>query len=252
MGLMSVVESVGTSLAKSVFSSLLGSSNGGKDKKAILKIETESGMFVTFNCQFNPEQFHINSRGKFTKETRQGEDSPIVQFMGGSVSVLDLKLEFDTSTSYELGGTIPLPKKTKASDVASYVEILLDLVRIRGKLHRPPIVQFSWGSINFGGVATNVDATFTAFEPGGMPVRAEVTMQLMTMSLEKSGEMKISPKESPDRSKSILLTEDLSLWSIAEREYGDAGQWREIARANDIIDPLCVPTGTRLRVPALR
>ncbi len=253
MGIMSVVKSAGVSLAKAAFSSLLDDSNGGKDKKAILKIEKEGGSFATFNCQFNPEQFHINSRGKFTKETRQGEDAPIVQFMGGSVSVLDLKLEFDTSTSYELGGgTLPIPKKTEATDVAAYVAILVDMVRIRGKLHRPPIVKFCWGSMNFGGVVTNVDAVFTEFEPGGMPVRAEVTLQMMTMSLENAGEMKISPKESPDRSKSILLTEDASLWSIAEREYGDAGQWREIARANDIIDPLSVPAGTRLRVPALR
>lgn len=240
-------------LLSTLVSALLrGSGSGGKGQKAFLKIEKEGGGTVTFTCQFNPEEFHINSRGKFTRETRQGEDSPIVQFMGGSVSTLRLKLYFDTSTSYELGGTIPIPKKNKAQDVSSYVAILMELVKIQGKLHRPPIVQFCWGSVNFQGVATNVDADFVAFEPGGMPVRAEVVLDMMTMSLSPMEESMISPKESPDRSKSILLTEDSSLWDIAEREYGDAGKWREIAEANDIPDPLCVPSGMRLKVPALK
>ena len=240
-------------LLSSAVSAVLGlGSSGGKDQKACLIIEKEGGGDVTFNCQFNPEEFHINSRGKFTKETRQGEDSPLVQFMGGSVSTLDLKLYFDTSTSYELGGNIPIPTKKKPEDVNSYVSVLMDLVKIRGKLHRPPLVTFCWGSVEVSGVVINIDAQYVAFEADGMPVRAEVTMQLMTMALEPMDEMKLSPKESPDRSKSILLTEDSSLWDIAEREYGDAGKWREIADANDIMDPLCVPSGIRLRVPALK
>lgn len=240
-------------LLSTVVSALLGlGSSGGKDQKAYLLIEKDGGGTVAFNCQFNPEEFHINSKGKFTKETRQGEDSPIVQFMGGSVSTLDLKLYFDTSTTYELGGTLPVPKRNKPEDVTGYVGVLMDLVKIRGKLHRPPVVRFCWGSVKFPGVCINVDAKYVAFEPGGMPVRAEVTMTLMTMSLEPMEDSKSSPKESPDRSKSILLTEDSSLWDIAEREYGDAGKWREIAEANDIMDPLCVPSGIRLRVPALK
>ena len=240
-------------LLSSAVSAVLGlGSSGEKGQKACLNIETEGGDTIKFNCQFNPEEFHINSRGKFTKETRQGEDSPIVQFMGGSVSTLDLKLYFDTSTSYELGGTVPIPQKKEPRDARIYVDVLMDLVRIQGKLHRPPVVQFLWGSVSFKGVVINVDARYTAFESDGMPVRAEVMMQMMTMSLEPMDDMKSSPKESPDRSKSILLTEDSSLWDIAEREYGDAGKWREIASANDIMDPLCVPSGMRLRVPALK
>ena len=58
-------------LLSSAVSAVLGlGSSGGKDQKACLIIEKEGGGDVTFNCQFNPEEFHINSRGKFTKETR--------------------------------------------------------------------------------------------------------------------------------------------------------------------------------------
>jgi nucleoid-associated protein YgaU len=41
-----------------------------------------------------------------------------------------------------------------------------------------------------------------------------------------------------------------SLMSIAYQEYGDSALWRAIALANDIDDPLRLPTGLELRVPA--
>ena len=41
-----------------------------------------------------------------------------------------------------------------------------------------------------------------------------------------------------------------TLASIAYQEYGDSTLWRAIALANDIDDPLRLPTGLELRVPA--
>ncbi len=232
---------------------LFSSSSG---EKAVLYIEKASGQEASFSCQFNPDDFSISTRGKFTRTERKGEDEPIVQFMGGSASALQLKLYFDTSTSYEIkSGIFAKPTKEKAKDASSYVRTLLGLVRIDGKLHRPPVVTFCWGSIQFGGIVESVDARFTQFEKGGMPVVAEVSMTLVAMDPNPSGQsetVKISPKESPDRSKCILLTEDSSIWDIAEKEYGDSSQWRRIAQANNILDPLSIPTGTLLRVPAIR
>jgi len=225
-----------------------------KDGNALLKIESATGSQSTFVCQFNPDEYHINTKGKFTSIERQGEDSPIVQFMGGSSSTLNLKLFFDTSTSYEIktGMVLSKPKKEKAKDVSVYTKLLMSLVRIEGKVHRPPMVTFCWGSLSFCGYVTNVDTKYLMFEKGGMPVRAEVTFAIVSVDLTPQGTAKLSPKESPDRTKCILLTSDSSLWDIAEREYGDAGCWREIARANGIMNPLEVPVGTALKVPSLQ
>lgn len=230
----------------------MGLFSSGSDQKAMLLIETASGSTTTFQCQFNPDEFQINTEGKFTTIERKGESDPIVQYMGGTASSLDLVLYFDTSTSYEIkSGLFSAPTKEQAKDVSAYVDDLLNMVRVDGKLHRPPVVVFSWGSVRFGGMAKNVSARFTMFEKGGMPVRAEVRIHLVNTAMEELGQMKLSPKESPDRSKCIVLTEDTSLWSIAEKEYGDGSKWREIARANNILDPLAVAPGTQLRVPAL-
>ena len=218
---------------------------------ACLKIEGKTGSSATFVCQFNPDNFHIHTQGKFSTVERQGKDKPIVQFMGGSVSVLDLKLYFDTSTSYEITtGLIRKPSKAKASDVSDYANVLLSVVRIDGKEHRPPVVTFYWGSFSFKGFAQTVDVTYTMFETGGMPVRCEVDMRLIAEEEDDDGSI-LSPLESPDRTKCIVLKEGMNLWDIAGQEYGDAGYWREIARANNIMDPLAIPVGTNLRVPAL-
>ncbi len=220
---------------------------------AMLKIEGKSGSASVFVCQFNPDEFQINTRGTFSKNTRMGKDTPIVQFIGGQASSLDLHLYFDTSTSYEIktGLLAARPKKAQPSDVSFYANTLLQLVRIEGKEHRPPVVVFCWGSFSFGGFAESVSVKYTMFEKGGMPVRCEVFMRLIALDNELLSEERMSPKESPDRTKSVVFKEGMSLYDIAEEEYGDAGAWREIARANGILDPLSVEAGTRLVVPAL-
>lgn len=220
---------------------------------ALLKVERETGENSTFVCQFNPDQYHIKVKGKLTKIERQGEDSPIVQFMGGSSSTLDLKLYFDTSTSYEIktGMVLAKPMKEKPKDVSAYTKKLMSLVRIEGKKHRPPLVTFSWGPVRFSGFVEDVDVNYTMFEKGGTPVRAEVSLNIVSVELEPLDTMKVSVKESPDRTKCITMTSDSSLWDIAQGEYGDASYWREIAKANNILNPLEVPAGTQLKVPAL-
>lgn len=220
---------------------------------ALLKVESATGKKNTFVCQFNPDELQINTKGKFTTIERQGEDSPIVQFMGGSTSKLDLTLYFDTSMTYEIksGLVFTKPKKTAAKDVSVYTKSLMSMVRIEGKVHRPPVVTFCWGSLKFSGFVNNVAVNYTMFEKGGIPVRAKVVLSILSMELSPQGVAKLSPKESPDRTKCIVLTSDSSLWDIAEKEYGDASYWREIARANHIMNPLDVPGGTQLKVPAL-
>ncbi|MBQ9632319.1 MAG: hypothetical protein IJV04_05325, partial [Lachnospiraceae bacterium] len=147
---------------------------------ACLHIEGKSGTSATFVCQYNPDNFQVHTEGKFSKIERQGKDKPIIQFLGGSASVLQMKLFFDTSTSYRITtGNDSKPKKEKPADVSDYANVLLGLVRIDGKEHRPPVVTFSWGSFAFAGFAQTVDVSYTMFETGGMPVRCEVDMVLI-------------------------------------------------------------------------
>lgn len=216
---------------------------------ALLNIYSTAGKKDTLVCQFNPEEYHITAQGKYSTEERPNKDSPIIQYIGGSVTALNLSLIFDTSASTEttLGLMTTSVKNNKATDVSDYIAILFSLVRVAGELHRPPAVEFTWGSLYLCGFTQSIDVTYTMFERGGMPVRAKVKLGIVSPNLEELSQ----PLQSPDRTKCRVLTEGTNIWSIAQAEYDDAGYWREIAKANQIMDPLAVPIGTVLKIPAL-
>ncbi len=218
---------------------------------AVLDIETETGKKTTFVCQFNPDELSISTQGHFSTQERTGNDKPIIQYLGGTSSTVNLNLFFDTSASYEVGENMDKPVRKEADDVTKYTNVLMDLVSIEGKLHRPPKVTFKWGSLSLTGYVNDVKVNYTMFEMGGKPVRAQVGLTLMAPNVIELDSKEASPPESPDRTKCIVMTEDSSLWSIANQEYGDSAYWREIAKANGIMNPLNVPVGTYLKVPAL-
>jgi nucleoid-associated protein YgaU len=64
-----------------------------------------------------------------------------------------------------------------------------------------------------------------------------------------------APKQNPTsgalavRRSHVVIAGD-SLASVAYAEYGDASMWRLLANFNDIDDPLRVPQGTTLLLPA--
>ena len=51
--------------------------------------------------------------------------------------------------------------------------------------------------------------------------------------------------------KSRVVVEGMSLWSLAYEEYDDCEKWRIIARANHIMNPLDIRPGQVIRIPAL-
>ena len=87
------------------------------------------------------------------------------------------------------------------------------------------------------------------FTKDGMPIRAQV--DAVIMGFGESGSSKIA-LESPDRTKSRVVSDDTSIWSMAAREYDDISKWRLIAKANGIMDPFDIQSGTVLKVPAFK
>ncbi len=59
------------------------------------------------------------------------------------------------------------------------------------------------------------------------------------------------PRSSPDRLKCRFVKDGDSLWQLADNAYGDPAQWRLIAEANDIDDPMELQTGREIAIPIL-
>lgn len=204
----------------------------------------------TVTVLFNPAQYSISSGAAYGSYSDHGgrkkNSTPrdTNNFRETKLQSLSLELFLDT------GGKAVLGKKPEdASDVSKEVKKFMDMVRVKGESHTPPIVRFCWGSLKFRGRVEDVNATYTLFTSAGKPIRAKVTLKIT--EVRKSSEKYMEPFESPDRTKARMITQGNSVWTIALAEYGTPTMWREICQANDIENPLEIPVGTVLKVPAL-
>ncbi len=220
--------------------------------KAISKLILQNAIIVNLDTneqiavQFNPSEYSLVEKAEYSQVHRHKSDSPVLNFAGGKLPRLKMTLYFDT---YRIKTSSLTDLLGEEKDVSEQVEKIAKLRQIVGKVHRPPAVAFVWGSLKFIGCVNSVVSTYTMFAKTGKPLRAKVDVEFLALDTEDGSRR--SPFESPDRTKIRVLSEDESLWNIAHKEYGEAGLWRCIAEANGIMDPLEIPSGTVIKVPAI-
>ena len=175
--------------------------------------------------------------------------------------MLTFELFFDSvSSGAEVGGTVGdrmefaanslLPTIASIVDVRDYTKKVTDLMYLDGDKHRPPELKVEWASLQFKGFLAQCNQRFVRFNEQGKPVRAYLNCTF----IEHRDVNKLfvaNPLNSPDTTKYHTVRQGDSLWSLAEEEYGDAGQWRVIAAANGISNPRRLKSGETLVVPAL-
>lgn len=190
---------------------------------------------------FNPSEYNISKNASYAQKKALGMESPFTQYISGESESLKVNLFFDTYQE----PTLASPKEG-GSDVRKKTKQVADLLNIDPSLHRPPIVTFRYGSLNFRGVVTDVAQNFTMFLGDGRPVRAKLDVTFQSIDKES-----YLPLESPDRTKCRTLEETQQLWYLAWKEYGDADKWKVIARENKIMNPLAIKPGQKLKLPAI-
>ncbi len=111
-----------------------------------------------------------------------------------------------------------------------------------------PLLKLEWGQFKYWGELTALSSDYVRFKNDGMPVRAKVGFSL-TETAEGNPPTNPSSGGIPGRSGHLLVhNENLAL--LAHERYGASANWRAIAEANGIDDPLRVRPGDRLFLPA--
>lgn len=215
---------------------------GNTVTKAKLIVE---GQEKPIQVEFNPSEYNLSSSIQYSEKNIPGLDGPIGQYIAGNSTTLDVTLFFNTYNPPTLNN----PKES-GTDVTKYTKQIRNLTLIDGTLHRVPRVTFSWGGIQFTGIITDVKENYTMFLADGMPVRAKVDVNFKSVYDISTGK-RMSPLESPDRTKIKTVRQGDSLWSIAAREYEDAEKWKVIAKENGILNPLELSPGQTLKLPPL-
>ena len=264
--------------------------NGKLEKARVLVYKKNSdetfSVKKSVEVQFNPTEYTISRGTKMSKKHALGGTpwSVASQSVHGEPSTLHVVLYFDAYTEFQssvgVAGAVTNPLmqgiKTKYNNhkkpdllpnfdynedfspkpneaVNKRCREFLEMVRYSHEDHAPPRLGFVWGkNIHFVGKISSYTVQYSLFGRDGTPVRAKIDI---TFSGEDKSFMEKDaqyPKESPDRTKQRTLGYGDQLWMMAQEEYGDPGQWKAIASANDILNPRTMPPVATLKVPSIR
>jgi nucleoid-associated protein YgaU len=202
-------------------------------------------------CWFNPKEYSISKSNSWETKPVVGAALPSAQFTGGEPRTLGLDLIFDDSDDED-------------GDVRAVTDRLFKMMEIDRRFGsgnensgRPPTVTFNWGdTVSFKAVCKQLRVQFTLFRANGVPIRCAANLQLTQTekAADKSSGAGREKRPNPTTMglagvSSHVIREGDSLPSIAYAAYGDATQWRVIAQANGIDDPLRLPRGVALSIP---
>ena len=203
--------------------------------KALI-IDCDSITRIPIPVMFNPPEYQLQVTNQFAEVGIPGLGSSLLQFVRGSARTLTMELFFDTTN---LG-----------IDVRLHTELVLSLTNLNSETHAPPRLLFVWGSLIFPCVLESVTQTFDFFNTLGMPLRARLNV---TLKEHDTLEDLLGSDQllSADRTKQWIFKKGDTLQKIAAQEYGDPNKWRAIAEANNVDNPLTIPVGRALKVPAL-
>jgi nucleoid-associated protein YgaU len=188
--------------------------------------------------RFNPTQYQIVKNNTFQEIPIPGLEAGPLQFIRGTASQLTTELLLDTSD-------------TLVDVRLAYTDQLRGLLDVDSELHAPPILRFTWDTQVFVGVASSMTFGYQLFTPEGIPLRCKLNLTLQEY-LPVEVQVAKMDRHSPDVDKTWVVRRGDTLSDVAAGAYDDPSEWREVARANGIVDPRTLNPGTALRVPRLK
>ncbi len=227
-------------------------------KGKILICDDKGHQTDSVSFTFNPNSYRISTTPRYNEVVHLSQDVTKLEFVGGVSRRLNVTLFFD---SFSDPDTYPAQEakdtknmtagvENKLKPISDKITRLEKAVHVSGTIHKPPFAIFSWGNLNFKGIIDYLDVEYTMFSMEGKPIRATASLS-MREERDPAVVAKESPFESPDRTKTKVVVEGMSLWSIAWEEYDDCEKWRVIAKANNIMNPTDIRPGQIIKIPAL-
>jgi nucleoid-associated protein YgaU len=210
---------------------------GGGNGKAALGSRRD-----TIDFHFNPKELSLSKSAQWKRDpARDASTAGPASFTGADPSKLSFEMFLDET-------------EQRDGSVAASVEKLLSCCNptdeTRGqKKGSPPLVVFMWGQIvGFPSFISQISVKYSLFTADGAPLRATCTVSLDELSGELTRQNPTSGALSVRRHHVVVAGDSLA--SLAYREYGDPGLWRPLADYNGIDDPMRLPAGTELLLPA--
>jgi len=230
--------------------------------------EDEPLVGIPFFPMYNPESYQMSYQMDYDKEQRLIVGDADKKFLRVKPKTLSLKLYFDgTSASPNDLIISNLEKVPGFNGVVAQVEAFLSLAASVGNkvgvqidkeslkktadIHRPMRMAIVWGTFYMTGVLTKATVNYTMFSPEGIPIRAEMDVEIAESTSLTLVEMAMKLM-SPDLSKSIVVKEGDTLPDLCFSEYGDASLYTKIAEVNQLSNFRKLKPGTELLFPPIK
>ena len=204
---------------------------------------------------FNPTEYSISKTNKWNAKTDKSGNVPKWEFGGGDPRQMTIELFFDSYLPRKGGSG----KEVQTNDVRDSTNMLFKFMMIdkalkgkNSKMGKPPRCRLVWGQdskFQFDCYILSCTVKYLLFNESGIPVRATANLSLKEVKDPEDlpGTNPTSLGE-PGRKVYVVSEGDRLDW-IAYREYNDANEWRRIAEANHIANPLALQPGAVLVIP---
>lgn len=204
---------------------------------------TQQDKALTFEVQFNPNEFGYTFEMEYNDERPQNATNSQKNFRRSKPSGLSL--------SFTLDGTGAAGKDHANYKVKTKVdEFFRVAVDYSGDKHRPRFVMLIWGKMVFKGVVTSVNVKYNLFTPDGDPLRAKIDISLSSaLSYEK--QVAENSPESPDMTHIRNAMDGDNIPLMSYDIYSDVNEYVKIARYNNIVNFRRSLTGQKISFPPL-
>ena len=194
-----------------------------------------------YEVMFNPGG--ISVKLQVDREESQGAGSTSSEMKFKMIKPQDYQFEFI------IDGTGAATREVK--QVPEEAEKFLKVVySYDGTEHKPNYVMVLYGAVLLKAVMKSVDVNYTLFKPSGTPLRAKVTIVLISCIDQSLSEM-INNKNSPDLTHKRVIKGKERLISAANKIYKANNYYVEVARKNKINNFRNVEPGTPLYFPPI-
>lgn len=206
-------------------------------------LELENGEQVP--CLYNPETLSVGRANSWVSNPMPGKGVPQLQYAGAAGGWMRIDLWFDTTADGS-----PVTKHTGKLMKLMEVDPNLPGTDLTRNNARPPTVVFHWGDLHsFRAVVSDLRLSFTYFSSSGVPLRAQTRIELRQYESSDAFGPQNPTSGTPRPSRVHRVQPGETLDRISARYYGDATQWRRLAAANGVEDPLTLRPGALLDIP---
>jgi LysM repeat protein len=135
------------------------------------------------------------------------------------------------------------------TDVSQELNTFLAVAgRHDSEIHRPLYLKLSWGPLVSRCVLKSADITYTLFKPDGTPLRARVRA-VFSENVEDTLRVAEERRSSPDLTHVHVVTAGEHLTQLADRYYGDAARYVQVAAFNRLTNFRRLEPGQQLVFP---